>query len=230
MNAKLLVFFFTFITSFMLEAAPLPPEFTATYEVKKGPLSIGKAVRSLEKQNDQWVYISSSKTTGFIGSLFPENITQTTRFEFKDGLIRPLTYHYNRNKGKKVVVQKYDWQKNQVISESGDNLYIYDIPEKVQDQSIYQLSLMLDLASGKRDFTYHVAENVRLMDYKIDYQGTETIKSELGKTETEVVQITTKNNKTTIWSAPKYHYLPIKIQFEEDGTSFMAELTELKGF
>jgi len=210
-------------------AAPLPPEFTATYDVTKGFFKIGEAKRSLKKQDDKWVYTSVSKTTGFIGSILSTKIIQSTTFEMKDGLIRPLKYAYNKNKTEHVVRQNYDWEKKQVFSQSGEKLHIYDIPDKVQDQSIYQLSLMLDVADGNRDLTYHVAENVRLMNYQIKGAREEKIKSIFGKIKTVAVQIKAKRNKTTIWFAPKYHFMPIKIEFEEDGTTFLAKLTKLEG-
>ncbi len=211
-------------------AVTLPPEFTATYDVKKGFFKIGKAVRKLRKTDDKWTYTSDSRTTGLIGSLFSEHIIQTTEFDLKNGVIRPLSYQYDRNKGEKTVQQTFDWQHNQVLSQRDDKESLYDIPQKVQDQSIYQLSLMLDLANGSGDLVYHVAENVRLVDYTIKYLGKERVKSRLGKFDTLAVEVKTKKNKTTIWCAPKLHYLPIKIEFEEGGTTFVAWLKEIEGF
>ena len=213
-----------------LFAATLPPEFTATYEIKKGFITIGEATRSLRKSGDQWQYTSDSRTTGFLGAVFPTKIIQTTQFDITDSLIRPLHYKYTKNKTAKVVNQKYDWEQHKVYSQSDEKLHVYEIPDKVQDQSIYQLSMMLDLADGKRDFTYHVAENVRLMDYFIKALPPKTIKTFRGKMQTTVMRIKTKRNTTTIWFAPSLHYLPVKIEFEEDGTTFVALLTNLHGF
>ncbi len=217
-----------FSTSLM--GASLPPEFVAKYDIKKGFVTLGEAIRKLEKAGDHWRYVSDSRTTGFLGALVSEHIIQVTDFEIKNNLIRPLIYRYDRNKGKKTVLQTYDWENHRVISRRDDKVSEYAIPTKVQDQSIYQLSLMLDLADGLRDFTYHVAENVRLVDYKIQYLGTKKLKSRLGRFKTIVVQVKTKNNKTTIWCAPSLHFLPIKIEFIEDGTSFTAWLKEIRGF
>lgn len=230
MKLSRIIFIISFLVSLSSVAAPVPPDFTATYEVKKGYFKIGEAVRTLKKQEDGWLYTSHSKTTGFIAALLSTDILQTTKFNLSNGLIRPLIYTYNKNNGAHKVHQTYDWEKKKVFSQSGDKLHIYDIPEKVQDQSIYQLSMMLDLADGIKDTTYHVAENVRLMDYQIKSLGFETIDSELGKIHTKVMRVKTRKNKTTIWFSPKHHFLPIKIEFDEDGTTFLATLVKLKGF
>lgn len=230
MTYKSFVFTFLFVLSTGSHSAQLPPEFTATYEVKKGFVVIGEAVRKLRKNKGKWTYISDSRTTGFIGSMFSEHIVQTTEFEFKNGLIRPLIYKYTRNKGQKNVLQTYNWDKMEVFSQRDEKSSTYAIPEKVQDQSIYQLSVMLDLADGLRDFTYHVAENVRLVDYQVKYKGIKTVKSRLGKYKTHVVEVKGKKNKTRIFCAQKLHNLPLKIEFEEGGTSFIAWLKRIEGF
>jgi len=214
-------------------AATLPPPFSAKYEIKKGFVSIGYATRSFFTDKDKFFYVSDSKTTGVIAALFKERIIQTTQFQFDNNIVRPITYTYDRNKGKMLVEQSYDWQKGEVFSQrfkkSQNKIYEYEIPIGAQDQSSYQLALMIDLASGKRNFSYHIAENVRLMDYDVRHVGDRKLETIRGKLDTVVVQVKTKKVKITIWCAPKLHYLPVKIEHEEDGTSFEAVLTSLKG-
>ena len=209
--------------------ADLPPDFVARYEIKKGFIKIGEAQRSLSSKDGKLRYISDSRTTGVIARLFPEDIIQTTEFVFDNQLIKPIHYSYNRNNGEKTVEQDYIWKKKQVKSQRGNDLFEYSIPDKVQDQSIYQLSLMLDLADGLRNFTYHIAENVRLVDYQVKNQGQQSIDTPLGKINTIKVQVKNNRIETTIWCAEKYHFLPVKIKHEENGTSFTAWLTQVKG-
>ncbi len=211
-------------------SADLPPDFTANYEIKKGFISIGTAQRTLrKKENGEAVYTSLSKTTGFISSLFKENIQQASRFRFQDGLIKPLVYFYNRNHGKKTVEQTYNWKTNTVRSQRNDKLFEYNIPNKVQDQSIYQLSLMLDLADGKRNFVYHIAENVRMVDYQVRYVASKKLSTNIGKLDTVIMQVHNDKTNTTIWSAKSLHYLPVKIEHEEGGNTFTAYIKSVDG-
>jgi len=210
-------------------AATLPPPFSAKYEIKKGFMSIGYAKRTFFTKEDKLYYVSDSKTAGVIAAFFKERIVQTTQFQFENDIIKPLTYDYDRNKGKKTVKQNYDWDKGQVFSQRGNKASEYEIPLGAQDQSSYQLALMIDLATGKRNFTYHIAENVRLMDYDIRHTGNKTLSTIRGKLDTIIVRVKTKKGKITIWCAPKLHYLPVKIEHDEDGTSFVAELISLTG-
>jgi len=213
-----------------IRAAKLPPDFIAKYEIKKGFIKIGNAQRSLKRKNNgDAIYTSNSKTTGFIASLFKEHILQTTRFSFENELIKPKTYFYNRNRGKKTVEQTYDWQKQMVHSQRDDKLFEYEIPDKVQDQSIYQLSLMLDLADGKRNFTYHIAENVRMVDYHVRHISNKKLETKLGNLDTVVMQVHNSKITTTIWCARSLNYLPVKIEHEEGGTTFTAHIVSVSG-
>jgi len=216
--------------SLPVNSAELPPEFTAKYDIKKGFLKIGNASRSFKKtSNGKYTYTSDSKTSGFIAALFKEHIFQSTTFDFENNLIKPLTYDYSRNGGKKTVNQNYDWI-NQVVHSKRDNkLFEYEIPAKVQDQSIYQLSLMLDLADGKRNFTYHIAENVRMVDYSVKQINNKKLKTALGKLDTVVVRVENRKIKTTIWCARALNYLPVKIEHEEGGTTFTAHIKSVSG-
>ncbi len=225
-----LFFIIACVLSPLSVAAQLPPDFVAHYELKKGFFKIGEAKRSLQrKNNNRLVYTSDSKTTGFIASVFKEHIYQTTEFYFENNTVKPITYFYSRNKGKKTVKQTYDWQQKMVHSQRNDKLFEYSIPDKVQDQSIYQLSLMLDLADGKRNFTYHIAENVRLVDYQVRKIGNKRLKTDLGKFDTIVMQVKNSKIKTTIWCAKSLYYLPVKIEHEEGGSTFTAYLKSIQG-
>jgi len=228
MKAILVSVIFLLFSSLSI-AAELPPDFVAKYKITKGFVTIGKAKRSLSTNGTQKVYVSDSRTTGFIGSLFKEKIIQKTEFAFEDSMLKPLKYYYDRNNGKKKVEQTYDWKKGWVHSQRDDKLSEYEIPTGSQDQSSYQLALMLDLADGKRNFSYQIAENVRLVNYELKHLGNKKLKTIYGKLDTVVIQVKTKKMKTTIWSAPSLHYLPVKIEHEEKGTSFYAHLESVQG-
>lgn len=231
MKTLLYALFASFFFTQTVYAATLPAAFTAIYNIKKGPIKLGEAVRQLKKTGSDWQYTSTSRTTGFFGAIVPTVIIQTSHFDWTNGMIRLRSYDFTKNKTAKVVHQVYNWDKKQVISQDGDKRHVYAIPDKVQDQSIYQLSLMLDIADGKRNFVYHVAENVRLKDYHIKYVGHDSIESNIngtrGRIDTVKVSISTKDNKTTIWFSPAHFFIPAQIEFEEGGTSFMAYLKKL---
>jgi len=223
-------FVYLLLMSLPVNSAELPPSFVAKYQIKKGFFKLGDAKRLLKRsKNGMYIYESDSKTSGLVGALFSEHILQTTQFTFSDNTIKPEKYTYNRNNGKKTVVQTYNWQTKNVISQRNDKTFEYSFPDKVQDQSIYQLSLMLDLADGKRNFTYHIAENVRMVDYQVRQIGSRSLKTKIGKFETIVMQVQNSKIKTTIWCAKTLHYLPVKIEHEEGGTTFTAEITSVTG-
>jgi len=214
------------------EAANLPPDFIAKYSIRKGLLEIGKATRSLAHAADgSLLYTSESRTSGMTAMLFPERVIQTTRFEMKDGFIRPLDYRYQRDgRKKKSVTQTYQWQIGEVTSRVDGETYQYATPPRTLDQNIYQLGIMLDLADEKRSMHYSVGENVRLKGYDITSTRREIVVTQLlGRIDTIVVRSDNDNVHTTLWCAPELAYLPVRIEHTEDGTTFSAVIEGLSG-
>ena len=212
-------------------AATLPPDFEARYSIRKGILEVGQAVRTLSRHADgALTYSSETKTTGITAFFLKENLSQFTRFEEKDGFIRPLEYRYKRvGHTNKTVVQTYQWQKAEVNSRVDDETYVYEMPPRTLDQNVYQLGLMLDLADGRRNMRYEIGENVRLKSYDVKLDKRETIVTPLGRVDTVVVYVREGNNVTTLWAAPDLAYLPVRIEHSENGSTFSAILEALSG-
>ncbi|MDH5693957.1 MAG: DUF3108 domain-containing protein [Gammaproteobacteria bacterium] len=224
---------FTLLPPAVTNAEHFPPAFSAEYDVKKGFLKVGEASRHLKVFSKNKVeYTSVSKTTGLVGALLGDHITQTTMLEYAEGRPRPLIYHYRRTGRENYEVnQKYDWNKKHVYIQVDKDKLSYDFPPGSQDQSSYQLALMIDLAHGKRNFDYHIAENRRLKTYHIKHLRDETVDSIYGDLKTVVISHEdNKGNRTTLWCAEDLFFLPVKIEHRENGISFTAYLTRTSGF
>ncbi|MEZ5542181.1 MAG: DUF3108 domain-containing protein [Pseudomonadota bacterium] len=213
-----------------LHATEAPPAFRAEYVVKKGPMLLGRSVRQLEHGADgQLVFQSSSDTTGLANLLLNEHIRETSHLRLNGAHVLPQAYEYRRD-GKRTrrVSQQYDWQQDSVTSTLDERVYHFEIPAVTYDPSGYQVSLMIDLAGGARDMDYSIASSKGLRTWDIRHVGDETVKTPLGTLDTVVIQRKT-DQVTTMWCAPKLHYLPVKIVHEEDGVAFTATLESLSG-
>ncbi len=213
-----------------LAHAQLPPPFVAEYRISMGLLSLGKAERELRRDGDGLIYISRSRTAGMLSWLVKEDLTETSRVEWMNGRVRPLLYHRKRiGRKNQDIEQRFDWQQGKVYSRINGELHVFDLPSDGLDQNMYQLSLMVDLAAGKRSMDYAVAGNEKFRRYPIRMIGRESVDTPWGRLETLVIQRKEKKVTTTMWCAPRLYYLPVRIGHEEKGNRFTAELQSLRG-
>lgn len=210
---------------------PLPPSFNAAYAVYKGPLQIGTARRSFAIQaNGHFVYTSESRTSGLVALLVREVIREESVFTATDGELKPVQYRYRRDGMKKRSVhQTFDWQGSQVKSEVDGTVHTLPLPKGAVDQNMYQLRIMVDLKRGLRTMDYAMVLNDKIKDIPIRQLGTETIDTPFGKFATVVIQRQEKRSATTMWCAEALHFLPVRIDHNEDGSEFSAQLVGLEG-
>jgi len=227
---RFLILVFSVLLSLNGQTAGLPPAFKAHYEVKKGPLTLGRATHELKYgPGGELVYVSSSDTTGLADLLVSDHIIETTRLRQDGEHLLPLEYHYNRSgKRSRTMSQQFDWAQGKVISQVDGTVLEHPLPDDTLDQSAYQVSLMIDLAKGDREFIYNVVGRKGLHTYDIEHIGDERIDTIYGKLNTVVIQRKEKQT-TTMWCAYDLHFLPVKIQHEENGGVFTAYLKSVEG-
>lgn len=228
--SRYLLLILTALLVLNVQAGELPPAFKAHYVVKKGLFEFGHAVRELQYGSDsELVFSTGSDTTGMAELLHSDHIRETTRLKQGNAGVMPLEYRYERNgKRNRTMSQQFDWEQGSVTSRIDEVVYEYPFPRDVVDQSAYQVSLMVDLAKGGREFNYPVAGKKAMRTYEIQHVGDERIKTVLGELNTVVIQRKTKR-KTTMWCAYDLHFLPVKIQHEEKGSTFTAYLESVEG-
>ena len=106
-----------------------------------------------------------------------------------------------------------------------------DIPANAQDKLVYQLSIMYDLLNGKKDLEYKIADGGKLKDYSFEIQGEEVLNTDLGKIKTLRIQRIGDRRDTTVWCAPKFAYLPVRLEQQDtDGSELTMQITSVRGF
>jgi hypothetical protein len=212
--------------------SPLPM-FTADYNLKRNGITLGTSTRSLTAGKDGvYVYASTTKATGIIAWFVRDHIDEYSRWTFDGTRIRPLEYVYNRHGGSKTrnVNLKFDWQKHMVVNTIDGDPWRMDIPPGAQDKLVYQLSIMYDLSIGKKNLEYKIADGGKLKDYAFEIEGVETLNTALGKVKTVRIQRIGDRRDTTVWCAPQFAYLPVKLEQQDtDGSHLTMQITSLQG-
>jgi hypothetical protein len=100
------------------------------------------------------------------------------------------------------------------------------------DKLLYQIQMMLDLAAGKTELNYQVADGGLMKDYRFAVQADkESLKVPFGNFETIVVTRLSDDRITTFWCAADLDYLPVKIAHgkkkEKPVTAMLTAVTGL---
>ncbi len=188
--------------------------------------------RLYREDGQRWVFVSRSRTRGLIAWLFPDRIVEESQWRYHAGRPRPDHYRYRhdgRKKRRRVEI-RFDWQRHLALHLVNDDPWRLKIPDRAQDKLVYQLSLMLDLADGIEAPEYRIADGGRLKDFRFQRQAEEDLETPLGPLRTiRLIRLDDKR-RTTIWCAPAYRYLPVRIaQTDTDGSRLVLDIRALKG-
>ncbi len=216
-----------------IHAAEPLPAFEARYELRRNGIFLGEMTRSLQREDGgAWRFVSRSRTRGFIAWLFPDRIVEESLWRYETGRPRPERYRYRhdgRRKHRRVEI-RFDWQRHLALHTVNDDPWRLRIPDGAQDKLVYQLTLMLDLADGVEAPEYRIADGGRLKDYRFRRLAEETLETPLGRLRTiRLVRLDDKR-RTTIWCAPAYRYLPVRIaQTDTDGSRLVLDIARING-
>ncbi len=216
-------------------AAPLPAAFRADFELYSGDLQVGETTWTLESiDDDRRLYRSLSNATGLASLFSPRKVLEQSEWREKDGVLLPLSYSYNRSSGsrKRHLEISFDWKQGIASHTIRGDTWHMPVQKGTVDKLSYLLLLMRDLADGKREMHYPIADGGRLKRYHFKVIGEEILETTLGPLQTLKIRRIRNNNKrdTVVWCAIRYGYFPIQIGHrEKDGTRVVLRIKSLEG-
>ncbi len=212
-------------------AALTPTPFEVEYLINRNGMPLIEMGRNLKMTGtDTFQFESNSRATSNIRWLIKDRIKEISLFE-SDQHLRPLQYQYERKGGRKFIQEdiSFDWTTKIAIDQHIPDKPVL-FPDGTTDKLLYQLQLMFDLATGKRELNYTIVEKGRLRHYQFKHIGNEKLGLPVGTFETIILKRDTGKRTTTIWCAPTLDYLPIRIEHtEKDGSKMQANLIKFNG-
>lgn len=196
------------------DPSAFPPDHTAVYSMTKNAMTIGEHKVSLRRQKDgSWLYQSQSKPEGFLSFFIKTAAKAETTLEKIQGQIKPQSYKYTNRETKQNTLLNFSWNINwadYLVNETAGSLKITD--ETIDNLSLY-LRLMSDLKTGQTFLSYNVFEKGKIVNYRFEILGEDTIETDAGQYNT--LKLRGRRNESEqsmmIWFAPELHYLPVKI-------------------
>lgn len=213
-----------------LYAAGLP-EFTATYSVTRGILTIGTARISLTREPGGGYHYESHRWPSRLASLFNKvKIHETSSGRMTGYDLRPEQYHYLRtgDSSERVAHLAFDWESGIVVNNVAGSRWNMAVPAGTHDKLSTQLGMMAALAQGEKNFSFDVADGGTLKKFRYRVLGWKSLEVPAGSYRT--IKITMSSGKgrynTLAWCAPELNYLPVKIVRHEQGEAAYSSYLE----
>jgi hypothetical protein len=214
-----------------------PPEFTARYELSKGPLTLAEAVVEFDRPApDRYRYRVHTQAVGVARLFHQGEIDEVSEGRITANGYRPERYRYRRtgDDRARTAELRFDWDAMQVVNDIANRPWRLDITPDTIDRVATPLQLMYDLSVHGTDtpLTYRIADGGKLKTYTVHFEGEEILETPAGRFRTvKVVRRDEDGDREfRLWAAPELHYLPVRIeQWEEDDGTFTLNLARLEG-
>jgi hypothetical protein len=230
-----------FVFALLLGCAPCPGapmelnRFVANFVLTAFGTTIGRTEwRLVPIEDAQFLWESRSETAGAGALIRNVYITERSESQLYGQFFRPLHYQYDRygeNVTRKVQVS-FDWDNNLVLNTAKDHTWQMSVPPGTLDKLNYLLALMHDLAGGKRNMRYTIADGGRLKTYDMRETGTEVLETALGTLKTLKIQRLRDPDygEATLWCASALGYLPVKLEHRDrDGMLISMFIQSIEG-
>jgi hypothetical protein len=155
---------------------------------------------------------------GFAALIFPDLLQISEGFLIKTGL-QPVNYSYKfGNKTEKTRTANFDWLNKKVTMQTSKGTKTEDLPEGAQDLLSFMYQFMYVAPLQNLQIPIATGKNLRIYDYS--FEGEENINSSLGEIKTMRIMHSgiDTDEKTELWLAIDYQYVPVKIRkIEKNG-------------
>lgn len=224
-----------FLAAITLSAASFaaPKEFHAEYELYRNGKLMGSSQIALSKARGTYQFSTTSASEGGWASLLGgAKIKETTTFNLNGDILQPISYSYRQSvsvKSRKRDIT-FDWNKKWAREDDGNGVVSYLLEPGSLDRNLVVLALAEDLRAKHTSLNHFVAYKGESVIWNFKDVGSEKVKTALGTIEANRIERVRENNdrSTISWHAPKYDYLPIKIQqVEPNGDSIEMRLKRM---
>ncbi|MBD3671183.1 MAG: DUF3108 domain-containing protein [Gammaproteobacteria bacterium] len=192
--------------------------FRVHYEFNLGGVSVGKAVRSLERDGDLYQFRSDARPTGFMANFVKKSFHERDRWRLHEGNLRPLAYrYYEQEKGQQddKVKLHFDWEDGVAWDPNGKQCW--PLIEHSQDPASATFAIMQAVAQGQDEIAIHSIGGRVPVDHQYRVSGEGKFGEDKVYKVIKVEEETDRRIRLHAWLAPELGYLPVYIHQEVRG-------------
>lgn len=218
----------------LADTAPIKPAYThvdAEFDVMRGSntpaAGVTKVVFNIDSSG-HYSILSNTQAKGF-ASLFFGNLTQKSEGSVTEKGLRPDFYSYQYGSdAKKSQTASFDWSNGVLHMHNSRGDSSVNLAADTQDflSFMYQFMFTPPLDTMQINMT----NGKRLRNYTYSFEGEEIVATKLGELKAvHLLKSSGDEEKTEIWLAGDYQYLPVKIRkTEKDGTVIEQVITSIR--
>jgi hypothetical protein len=192
-------------------------EFEVMRGVNTSAAGVTKIIFNID-ENKRYSIISTTEAKGLV-SLFFGDLIQKSEGNVTENGLKPDFYSYQYgNDEKKSQTANFNWSNGVLHMHTYKGDSTANLVAGTQDFLSFMYQFMFAPALETMQIT--MTNGKRLRTYTYSYEGEETISTKLGELKTiHLLKGSSDEDKTEIWLAVDYQYLPVKIRkTEKDGT------------
>jgi len=208
---------------------PTPRQVDIEYRIlRKGGVA-GVEKHSYRVVDSRYILKSVAEPKGLLSLALSELVQESSGQVTPQGL-KPqrFTYQYG-NKADKAQRAVFDWQAGKLQLQTAKRTQEVPLNEGAQDLMSFMYQFMF--VPPLQEMQLAITNGKRLKTYDYGFDGQEVVETPFGKVECLHIEhnSTDGEEKTELWLAADYHYLPIKItRTEKDGTVLERVATRLQ--
>lgn len=213
------------------EAQPAPPSHVEIeYRIlRKGGVAGMERHSYLAGEDGRYMLTSIAEPKGLL-ALALSDLTQKSEGAVTEQGLKPATfiYHYGKNPDK-AQRATFDWETGTLLMETGSRRQEVPLTDGVQDLMSFMYQFMF--VPPLQEMQLAITNGKRLKIYAYGFEGEETLKTPFGEVRCLHIGRSSDDGeeKTDLWLAADYHYLPVKIsKTEKDGTVLERIATRLQ--
>lgn len=191
-------------------------DFEVRRDVKSAAAGITKIIFDI---NDGAYSIHSQTEAKGLASLFFGNLVQRSEGVVTNHGLQPRVYSYQYGSdAKKLQSATFNWDKGELKLHHSKGEHTVPLPQGTQDFLSFMYQFMFSPPMNHMQIT--MTNGKKLGTYDYSFEGEEVIQTKLGELNTiHLLRSSDDEEKTEIWLATEYQYLPVRIlKTEKNGT------------
>lgn len=205
----------------------VPPDYTATYRAQRfGMAVIGEI--SLKRSNDTLYYQADLRPAGLLTLARDDEITEKTRIHITPMGLRSSYYFYSHisSRRERITEVYFDWQQKKLSGTHRGRAFNFELVDGMMDRFALQIALINDVVAGRKKVSRTILNRDRIVSYEFTRGDEQTIRTPLGVI--RAIEMKRYNEardmSVSIWFAPDLHYIPVRVEQEENNERFVLNI------
>lgn len=204
-------------------------QFRATYSITYKGMSAGHSIKTVGQRDGAYFVDDHVEPNAFAELLGSPSYTHRSVFQIENQMVKPDQFWVDSDDQSESYNARFDWNQGKVVF---SNEATIDLPENpVLDNGAWYVALLLGQSIQTQAQQVSILEGRKLYTYSYGTPVSEEITTEMGTvlaSRTTLQDVHNDNRRYTIWIAPEWGNLPVRIEKFKDQPTLVLELQSVE--